>query len=134
MHDVAAAIARSTGETVVRSGAAAANALGLSTQVPARSVYLTDGTSRTVRVGNQAIRFKHAAPSKLVGGDTTAGLIVRAIRHLGPQDVDDVALRRLGGLVDDAVARDLRRLRRDTPSWMQPLIQKLVDQGRSRAA
>ena len=46
--DVAQALARETGSQVQISGARAANALGLTTQVPARSTYLTDGPSRRV--------------------------------------------------------------------------------------
>ncbi|MGE3296369.1 MAG: DUF6088 family protein [Porticoccaceae bacterium] len=36
-------LARITGHPIVRHGAAAANALGLTTQVPVRQIYLTDG-------------------------------------------------------------------------------------------
>src|SRR5687768_3254935 len=44
--EVAEALARQTGSRVVPSGAVAANRLGLSTQVPARPTYLTDGRTR----------------------------------------------------------------------------------------
>jgi len=47
------------------SGTYAANRLGLSTQVPARIVYLTDGLSRTVRVGNQEIRLQQTTPRSM---------------------------------------------------------------------
>ena len=39
------------GETIVTHGAAAVNALGLTTQVPMRTVYLTSGVSRTLQLG-----------------------------------------------------------------------------------
>src|ERR1700680_3207824 len=44
--EIAEALARQTGSRVVPSGAAAANRLGLSTQVPAKLVYLSDGRTR----------------------------------------------------------------------------------------
>ncbi len=50
--EIAAALARQTGTRIAPSGATAANRLGLSTQVPAKAVYLTDGRTRRVRVGN----------------------------------------------------------------------------------
>lgn len=43
LDEIAEALARQTGSKVVPSGAVAANRLGLSTQVPAKPVYLTDG-------------------------------------------------------------------------------------------
>lgn len=51
--DVAQALARETGSQVQIAGARAANALGLSTQVPAKSSYLTDGPSRRVVLGRR---------------------------------------------------------------------------------
>ena len=52
---IAEALERKTGSRLQSSGAVAANALGLSTQVPAKIVYLTDGASRKLKVGGQTI-------------------------------------------------------------------------------
>lgn len=49
--EIAEALGRQTGSRVLPSGAVAANRLGLSTQVPAKPVYLTDGRTRQVRIG-----------------------------------------------------------------------------------
>ncbi|MCX6348130.1 MAG: DUF6088 family protein, partial [Candidatus Aureabacteria bacterium] len=59
---VARAIARKTDSHIIPSGAVAANVLGLSTQVPAKAIYLTDGPPRKVRYGSQTIIFRYAAP------------------------------------------------------------------------
>lgn len=53
-------LANQRGETIVSHGAAAANALGLTTQVPMRAVYLTSGPSRRLKLGAQMIEFRHA--------------------------------------------------------------------------
>nr|WP_315393133.1 DUF6088 family protein [uncultured Duganella sp.] len=44
-------LAQQHGETIVAHGAAAANALGLTTQVPMRAVYLTSGPNRRLKLG-----------------------------------------------------------------------------------
>jgi len=62
VDEIAQALARQTGSRVVPSGAVAASWLGLSTQVPAKSIYLTDARTRQVRVGNTVITAKHVAP------------------------------------------------------------------------
>ena len=88
---VAKAVARKTGSRLQIAGAQAANTLGLSTQVPARSVYLTDGPSRRVVLGKRIIDLRHAAPKHLVAaGGIMAGTVVQALRHMGPDAVANV--------------------------------------------
>ena len=62
VDEIADALARQTGSRIAPSGATAANRLGLSTQVPAKPVYFTDGRSRQVKVGNFVIVVKHVVP------------------------------------------------------------------------
>src|SRR5260370_33909865 len=80
---VAEALARAQGAQAQVSEAAAANALGLTSQVPGRGVYLTSGTPRRRRVGNTIIEFKRASPRRLAGAGTPAGTVLQALRHLG---------------------------------------------------
>lgn len=131
--DVARAIARSTGEVLVSSDATAANVLGLSTQVPARPVYLTDGSSRNVQMGPAVIRFRRAAPSRMVGRDTKAGLAIRALRFLGKEGVDDHAIARLRAILNDDDRRKLRGLRSDAPAWMHSFIDYVLEGAESPA-
>ena len=79
-EEVAQALARKQGHVLQMSGAAAANALGLSTQVPARIVYLTSGTGRSVRVGNRTVEFRRTSP--LLAPGTQVGNVFQAVKHL----------------------------------------------------
>ena len=81
---VVEAIASLRGETVVSHGAAAANALGLTTQVPVRVVYLTSGRSRHLKLGAQVVELKHAPGWQLIKAGQPAGEAVRALAWLGP--------------------------------------------------
>lgn len=54
------ALATQCGEVIGSNGAAAANALGPTTQAPVRSVYLTSGRSRTMSFGKQSVELRHA--------------------------------------------------------------------------
>jgi len=78
------ALATQRGEVIVPSGAAAANALGLTTQVPVRSVYLTSGRSRTMTLGKRTVELRHAPRWQLALGNRPAGEAVRALAWLGP--------------------------------------------------
>src|SRR2546425_5460603 len=64
------------------SGAYAANALGLSDQVPAKIVILTNGVPRRVPLGKLVLVFRRAAPRNLLGAGQRAGLVIQALRYL----------------------------------------------------
>src|SRR5205807_6262507 len=79
---VIAAFAAQHGETVTSSPAAVANALGLTTQVPVRSIYFTSGRSRKLNLGKQQVELKHAPGWQLDSG--IEGEVVRALVWAGP--------------------------------------------------
>lgn len=79
------ALATQRGEIIVPNGAAAANALGLTTQVPIRFVYLTSGRSRTMSLGKQVVELRHAPRWQLTLANRPAGEAVRALAWLGPE-------------------------------------------------
>src|SRR5580692_10253073 len=83
IDEAARAIARRQRWKIVPDGAWAANLLGLSTQVPARIIYLTDGPNNEVPIGGRIIHFKHARPKAMAGLEGKYALVVQALRHLG---------------------------------------------------
>src|SRR5664279_4746127 len=65
----------------------AGNLLGLSEQVPARVVFLTDGTSRKVLIGRLIVELRKAAPRHLALAGKMSGTVIQALRHLGKDHV-----------------------------------------------
>ncbi len=124
--NVAQALARETGSQVQIAGARAANALGLSTQVPAQSTYLTDGPSRRVVLGKRVVDLRHASPKHLIAPGSPAGTVVQALRHVGPAravDVVQVAVLRLS-------AKDKKTLASAAvqgPAWMLPTLVSIAN-------
>src|SRR5690606_17632590 len=78
---VAKAAARARGAAIRPTGAVAANALGLSGQVPARAEYLTDGPDREISVGSRHIKLRRVASSRLKIAPG-AGMVIEALRYL----------------------------------------------------
>ena len=78
------AIEAVSGEIVVPNGASEANALGLTTQVPTREVFITSGRSRTLQLGNRSVELKHGNRLQLLLGRRPAGMAIRALSWLGP--------------------------------------------------
>src|SRR5665213_1231210 len=64
------------------TGAYAANALGLSAQVPAKIVILSDGVPRRVPLGKLVLDFRRVTPRNLIGAGRRAGLVIQALRYL----------------------------------------------------
>ena len=124
--DVAHALARETGSQVQIAGARAANALGLSTQVPAQSTYLTDGPSRRVVLGKRIVDLRHASPKHLIAPGSPAGTVVQALRHVGPvraADVAQVAARRLSANDKKTLASTAVQ----APAWMRPTLVSIAN-------
>jgi len=127
LDSMAQAHARSTGSKVQVAGAHAANMLGLSSQVPAKAVYITDGPSRKVAVGNQMITFKHAAPRSLSGAGTTAGSVYQALRFLGRDGVMHDTIQNLGSTLSPHDKAQLLRMQPDMPAWMRPAVDRIAE-------
>ena len=124
--DVAAAIARRDGRVIVPSPARAANQLGLTTQVPAKSVYLTDGTSRTLRIGGRDVSFRRTSARNLVGGGSSVGQVVQALRYLGKDGVDRDVIDKLRARIPDTERRHFERVADDVPGWMAHVLKSLA--------
>ncbi len=125
MGKLVEAIAEARGETVASHGATAANALGLTTQVPTRSVYLTTGRSRTLNLGKLKIELQHVAPWQLTLAGKPGGEIVRALAWLGPersQEVSSLLKRKAPRGAIEEVARARMRL----PDWMARQVGELA--------
>ncbi len=125
---VARALARETGSQIQIDGARAANALGLSTQVPAKSTYLTDGPSRRVVLGKRVVDVRHASPKHLIAPGSPAGTVVQALRHVGPTraaEVAQVAAHRLSASDKKILASTAVM----APAWMRPTLVSIADAG-----
>jgi len=107
------------------TGAYAANALGLSDQVPAKIIILTDGLPRRVALGKLTLVFRRAAPRNLLGAGRRAGLVIQALRYLrGSPDMARYVAR-LKRNLDADTKDDLASLTPRLVAWMRPLAQEI---------
>ena len=123
---IATAIARKDGRVVQVSPARAANMLGLTTQVPAKAIYLTDGPSRTKQIGAQTIIMRNAAARNLVGAGKPTGAVFQALRYLGKDGVDASVVARLSRAIDADTRRALIKDALHAPGWMRPVVQQIA--------
>jgi hypothetical protein len=126
-ESVMEALETSSGELVVPSGASEANALGLTTQVPTRDVYLTSGPSRKLKFGNREVELKHGNRSQLLLGKSPAGRAIRALIWLGPEQTTPIALARLKGKLPTQEWEAMRQARARLPSWMARAVSQVAN-------
>jgi Family of unknown function (DUF6088) len=111
------------------AGAYATNLLGLSEQVPAKAVFLTDGPSRTVKIGRQEIQLRHTTPRNMAAAGRLSGLLMQAFRHLGQEHI---TAQRMAHLKRTLPAKERKQLIKDlplAPTWMHPFFRELAKSG-----
>lgn len=114
---VVESIARTTGERVSISGAAAANLLGLSTQNPSRQVFWTSGPSRHLKLGAQKVELRHVPNWQLRAPDSKAGHAFRALAYFGQSEARE-AMNKIKLRLNEEEQSELFGLRANAPTWM----------------
>jgi hypothetical protein len=130
------AVSRRDNARVLIDGMTAANDLGLTTAVPAQIEVLIDARLRPIHLGNQVIRFKTVAPSRLYWAGRPAMRVVQALYWLqdmlsNPTERGRVADRLRSIMADDIHGSDIRDDLRSgmfaLPIWMQEFVRPLAE-------
>jgi hypothetical protein len=127
IDEAARAIARRQRWKIVPEGAWAANLLGLSTQVPSKIVYLTDGPNNGVPIGRRVIYFKHARPKAIAGLEGKYALVVQALRHLGKEGVGAREIETLQAALSSAEKRKLVKDTRFSVDWIYEVAKQIAE-------
>jgi hypothetical protein len=109
------------------AGAYAANALGLSEQVPAKVVFLTDGPTRTVKIGPTTIQLRRTTPKNMEAAGRLSGLLIQALRELGPEHVTQQRRDHLKRTIPADKRSELLKDLRLAPAWMHPIFRELAE-------
>lgn len=109
------------------AGAYAANILGLSEQVPAKVVFLTDGPSRTIKIGTITIQLRRTTPKNMVMAGRFSGLLVQALRELGKEHITSEKIEHLKRTIPLNERRELLKDIRFAPEWMHSIFRRLAE-------
>ena len=129
MEQVAKALARNYGWTIIPCGDTALNLLGLSTQVPAVWQYVSDGPYREYTIGNRALSFKHGANKDVSGLSDRYALIVQALKALGKDRVDQSALEKLASILSPEERIAFLKDTQHRTAWINRVAKELVALG-----
>jgi len=128
LHAAAQAVARRQRWKIVPEGAWAANVLGLSTQVPSKITYLTDGPKHEMAVGRRTISFKHARPKTLPGSGERFSLVVQALRYLGKQEIGPREIEHLRTSLSAPEKKKLLKDTRFSTEWIYDVAKRVAEE------
>ena len=116
------------------TGASAVNVLGLSTQVPARTIYWSDRSYKDVPIGQRVVSIRKASPRRLAAAGRPSGPVIQALKHLGPDSVGPRIVKKLRVTLPQSTKDDLRtfvkRNPRMVPDWMQLPVSQITSDTR----
>ena len=128
IETIAKIISKREKTRLIPTGTYALNALGLSTQVPAKVVFLTDGTARVVKVGKRAtVKFKRTVAKNLSYKGEISLLAISALKEIGKDNVtaghqqkikEALLLEKQENIIHDAGL---------APVWVSKIILKLIE-------
>lgn len=109
------------------AGAYAANILGLTEQVPAKAVFLTDSLSRTAKIGPLTIQLRQTTPRNMASAGRLSGLLIQAFRELGKEHITPERIQHLKRTLPSEKRRELLKDLKLAPAWMHPLFRTLAE-------
>src|SRR5690606_1454621 len=125
-EQVAIAIAERDRARLLPTGVYAQNILGLSTQVPLKLVYLTDGSPRKINIGNRTIQFKKTSPKNLALTGEISKLVVQALKEIGRDKATDQELRKITALLKKEHIKDLKHDIALAPQWIAEIMAQVL--------
>ena len=132
IEDIAIQIAKRDHARIAPTGAYALNLLGLSTQVPMNVVFLTDGSPRRIRLGdNKTITFKHTVPKNLAFVNKTAQLATFALKEIGQSSINEEHLKTLKHVFSAINEKSIEADYKLMPAWIRKIIKDFYSEGRS---
>lgn len=128
-HHIAMAIARNNNWTIAPSGNTALNQLGLSTQVTAYWLYISDGPYRIYDINNVKIEFRHRNNKEISGMSYKTAMVIQAIKTLKQQYVSEGIIKHLKKSLTGEEKAKLLDEAKQTTTWVYAIIKKICKSG-----
>lgn len=123
LYEIAEIIAKRDHAKILPCGPVAENYLGFSTQVPTNAVYITNGASRKLRIGNRTLTFKYGVPTNFSYKGEIMPVLVLALKSIGKNNVTEDTLDTVYGVLkehpEETTWEDDVKL---APAWIRKII------------
>jgi len=127
LEEIAKKVAEREKVKIKPTGSYALNKLGLSTQVPTKVVFLTDGSPRKIRVGKGTITFKSTTPKKMAARGELTFLAIQALITLGEKGATPEILEKLYNILKLEGASQVRDGAKSAPVWIARILYSIAE-------
>lgn len=125
-EEIAIAIAKRDKARIIPTGIQALNKLGLSTQIPLKVVFLTDGASRSIKIGKRTITFKKTSPKNLLAQGEISGLVIQALKSIGQNKIEDDVLIKLLSILKKEKKENILHDAKLAPAWINKILMRAI--------
>lgn len=127
VEELVEAIARRDNAQILPTGETAQNQLGLSTQVPMNSVYLTSGSARKLVLQGRTVTLKRSVPRNFACKNDFMAALIQALKSIGKDNVTEEHMSTIVGLLkkhldDTTYAEDLKT----APIWVRKMLSEII--------
>jgi len=121
-EEIAIAIAKRDKARIIPTGIQALNKLGLSTQIPLKVVFLTDGAARSIKIGKRTITFKKTSPKNLLAKGEISGLAIQALKSIGQDKIEDDVLKKMLTILKKEKKEVILHDAKLAPAWINKIL------------
>ena len=128
-EEIAKAIAKRDKARIIPTGAYAQHLLGLSTQIPINVVYLTDGSARKIKIGNQTIVFKKTSPKNLSFESYLSSLLIQALKSKKENNITESDKKEIKETIKKS--NELEIIKKDiqiAPVWIRKIVLQILSE------
>ncbi len=125
-EEIAIAIAKRDRARIVPTGIQALNKLGLSTQIPLKAVFLTDGAARSIKIGRRTITFKKTSPKNLLAKGEISSLVIQALKSIGQNKLENESLKKLQTILRKEIKENILHDAKLAPAWINKILMSAV--------
>lgn len=125
-EEIAIAIAKRDRARTIPTGIQALNKLGLSTQIPLKAVFLTDGAARSIKIGKRTITFKKTSPKNLLAKGEISSLVIQALKSIGQNKLEIESLKKLQTILRKEKKENILHDAKLAPAWINKILMSVA--------
>ncbi|WP_434324709.1 DUF6088 family protein [Mycoplasma capricolum] len=125
INELAFSIARKYNWEIAPFGIACLNILGLSTQVPAKMIYVSNGKNKTYKIQKREIEFKKVNNKEISNMSLKTKIVIQAIKEIGKNELNQKDINKIQNQLSDTEKQNLLKEAKNTIAWIYEYIKKI---------
>ena len=135
IEEIGKAIAKRDKARIIPTGAFAQHLLGLSTQIPMNVIYLTDGSTRKIKIGKQTIVFKKTSPKNLSYENQLSILIIQSLKSKKENNITEKEKQIVKEIIiQSGKQKEIEKDIKNAQVWIRKIILQILSEIKNELA